>query len=118
MPGTEPAILSNLVTSKGKKEEEEEKNPHLNDLCTDMMADQSNIITHIRKKSWEVAKKYEMEAMVQMHSAFYESQREQLHAQRQTSNVIFLRKFNNWIKSVLINNICFQKGKCLSVLDI
>lgn len=59
-----------------------------------------------------------MEALVQIHSTFYESQREQFHALRQTSNVIFLRKFNNWVKSVLINHTCFSKGKWLSVLDI
>jgi type II secretory pathway component HofQ len=89
-----------------KKELEDELNPP------------PEIINYVRNKPWEEAKKYEMEAMVQMHSAFYEQQREQFHAQRQTSNVIFLRKFNNWIKSVLINQTCHMKGKYLSVLDI
>lgn len=79
---------------------------------------QPNLITYVRKKPWDEAKKYEMEAMVQIHSTFYEGQREQFHALRQTSNVIFLRKFNNWIKSVLINQTCYAKGKWLSVLDI
>lgn len=76
------------------------------------------LTTYIRRKPWDEAKKYEMEAMVQMHSAFYENQREQFHAQRQTSGVIFLRKFNNWVKSVLINQTCYNKGRFLSVLDI
>ena len=77
-----------------------------------------NLINYVRKKPWKEAKKYHMEAMVQMHSAFYENQREQFHAMRQTSNVLFLRKFNNWVKSVLINQTCFSKGKMLSILDI
>lgn len=71
------------------------------------------IITHVRRKPWEEAKKYEMEAVVQMHSAFYESQRDQFYAQRQISNVLFLRKFNNWVKSILINQTCYSKGKLL-----
>lgn len=76
------------------------------------------LVNYVRKKPWNEAKKYEMDVMIQMHSAFYENQREQFHSLRQTSNLIFLRKYNNWVKSVLINKTCFEKGKFLSVLDI
>ncbi|CAI2361194.1 unnamed protein product [Moneuplotes crassus] len=75
-------------------------------------------VNYIRKRDWKSAKKYQMEATVQMHSDFYENQREEFHALRQTSNVLFLRKFNNWVKSVLINQTCYTKGRYLSVLDI
>jgi hypothetical protein len=91
-------------TDKALTEEEEKKS--------------LTLVNYVRRTPWSDAKKYEMDVMIQMHSAFYENQREQFHALRQTSNVIFLRKYNNWVKSILINKICYEKGRFLSVLDI
>ena len=62
-----------------------------------------SLVNFLRKKKWEEGEKYEMEAMIQMHSAFYENQRERFQSMRQISKVLFLRRFNNWVKSVLIN---------------
>jgi mRNA (guanine-N7-)-methyltransferase len=37
---------------------------------------------------------------------------------RKASRLLFLRSFNNWVKSVLINKYTYQLGRDLSVLDI
>ncbi|CAI2369238.1 unnamed protein product [Moneuplotes crassus] len=84
----------------------------------DLQAQAPLRINYIRKREWKAAQKFQMEAMVQMHSHFYENQREQFHALRETSNILFVRKFNNWCKSVLINETCKTKGRFLSALDI
>lgn len=55
-----------------------------------------------------------------MHGDFYNMQRDRRLAERDTSEVLFLRNFNNFIKSVLINDACdkLPPMKSLSVLDI
>ena len=57
-------------------------------------------------------------SIVQVQSAFYENQREQNNLLRETSNILFARNFNNWVKSLLINQACQCRGNNLSVLDI
>ena len=106
----------NQESLKVKKINEEDKN-ELEDFGFPKPS--SKITTYVRKVPFfEATKVHNTTCLVQMHSAFYETQREQYHSLRQASSTIFLRKFNNWVKSVLINHTCYIKGKGLSILDI
>lgn len=53
------------------------------------------------------------------HKKYYIDQvRDGGEAERKVSNILFLRQFNNWIKSSLINKYCQKLDSNLSVLDL
>ena len=50
---------------------------------------------------------------------FYEAQQHQVNeAARDASETIFLKKFNNFIKTLLINQFCYNSPRNPSVLDL
>ena len=59
------------------------------------------------------------EILVQTHDVFYEVQRQATKDSREQTELVYLKFFNNYIKSILINEYTRDKGlKNLSVLDL
>ena len=62
---------------------------------------------------------HEENILVMKQAEFYEAQQYQVNeAAREASATIFLKKFNNFIKTILINQFCRFSGHKLSVLDL
>ena len=53
---------------------------------------------------------WELRVLVQMQQEHYDTLNETLQEERETSRLVFLRKFNNFIKSVLINDYAFKRS--------
>jgi mRNA (guanine-N7-)-methyltransferase len=66
----------------------------------------------------EIDEASEVNILVKKQDEFYDAQDQENIEAREYSEVIFLRKFNNWIKSVLINKYCNLSGPKPSIFDL